>query len=217
MLDGVIHHGHVVLKVLIAPIGVDGFSEFFTVAGGAAGVGKENRVAVGGEELRQESKLGVVSPGGTAVRAEDGGVFLAGNVIEGLVDVAGDDCSILALEMDILAMGELELAHEVVIGVGDLSEFSIGAGDGEELIRAVDGGDLGDDVTGGGERVVVDHETAADGAGDLAAGDGDAADVLGAVIVGNEINGFAVGRETWSDADAIEGEGEDLGFAASRR
>jgi hypothetical protein len=35
-------------------------------------------------------------------------VFLAGNVIEGLVEVAGDDCSILAFEMDVLAVGELE-------------------------------------------------------------------------------------------------------------
>ena len=37
----------------------------------------------------------------------------------------------------------------------DLRDFSIG--DGEEFVGAVDGGDLGDEVAGGGERVVVDQ------------------------------------------------------------
>src|SRR5467141_3684442 len=67
LLDGVIHHGHVVLKVLVAPIGVDGFGVFLAVAGGAAGVRKEDGVAVGGVELREISKLGVIGPHGTAV------------------------------------------------------------------------------------------------------------------------------------------------------
>jgi len=96
-----------------------------------------------------------------------------------------------------------------------LREFSIGDGEGEEFVGTVDGGDLGDEVTSGGERVIVDHEAVGDGAGDLAAGDEDATDVLGAVVVGNEIDGFAVGREARSNTYAIEGERKDFGLAAS--
>src|SRR5712664_1851820 len=162
------------------------------------------------------SKLGVVSPYGTTVRAEDGGVFLAGDVIERPVEVAGDNRAVLAFEMDVLAVGEPELAHEVVVGVSNLRELALGGGRGdcEKFVGTVDGGDLGDEVAGGGERVVVDHETAGDGAGDLAAGDEDAADVLRAVVVGNEVNGFTVGREARCDADAIKGERKDFGLSA---
>src|SRR5206468_2298824 len=152
---------------------------------------------------------------GSTVGTEDAGVLLAGDVIEGLVEVAGDDRAVLAFEMDILAVGDLELAHEGVVGVGDLRELSIRDGEGEELVGAVDGGDLGDEVAGGGERVVVDHETAANGAGDLAAGDGDAADVLGAVVIGDEIDELAVGRKTRGDAHAVERESKNFGFAAN--
>src|SRR6266403_1259117 len=216
LLDGVIHHGHVVLKVLVAPIGIDGFGVFFAVARGSARIGKEDGVAVGGVELGEMSKFGVVSPYGTTVRAENGGVFLAGNVIEGFVEVAGDGDAVLTFEMDVLAVTELELAHERVVGVGNLRKFSLGGGrrDCEKFVGTVDGGDLGDEVAIGGERVVVDHETTGDGAGDFAAGYGDATDVLGAVVVGNEINGFAVGREARCDADAIKGERKDFGLAA---
>jgi len=91
----------------------------------------------------------------------------------------------------------LKLAHESIVGVGDLRKFSIGGrgGDSKELVGAVDGGDVGDEVTGWRERVVVDHETAANGAGDLPARDGDAADVLGAVVVGNEIMDLPSGEK----------------------
>src|ERR1700694_2503553 len=102
------------------------------------------------------SKLGVIGPDGTTVRAKDGRVFLAGGVVEGFGEVAGDDHAVFGFEMDVLAVGELELAHESIVGVGDLRDFSTGAGDGEELVGAVDGGDLGDEVAGGGERVVID-------------------------------------------------------------
>ncbi len=161
------------------------------------------------------SKLGVVSPDGTAVRAKDGGVFLAGDVIEGFVEVAGDDRAVFAFEMDVLAVGEFELAHEIVVGVSNLRELALGGGRGdcEKFVGTVDCGDPGDEVAGGGERVVVDHETTGDGAGDLAARSGDSAEVLGAVVVGNEIDGFAVRREARSNAYAIEGERKDFGLA----
>src|SRR5580698_2729988 len=51
LLDGVVDHGHVVLEVFVAPVSVDGFAEVLAVAGGTAGVRKEDGVAVGGVEL----------------------------------------------------------------------------------------------------------------------------------------------------------------------
>src|SRR6267378_4451283 len=162
-------------------------------------------------------ELGIVGPDRSAVRTKDGGVLLAQDVVEGFVEVAGDDRAVLALEMDVLAVRELKLTHEGIVGVRDLREFSLGGGRGkcEELVGAVDGGDLGDEVTGGSKRVIVDHEAAADGAGDLAAGDGDAADVLRAVVVGHEIDGFAVGRKTRGDTHTVERESKNFGFAAN--
>src|SRR6267378_7263373 len=49
--EGVIHHGHVVLKVLVAPIGVDRFGVLFAVARGAARAGKKDGVAIGSVKL----------------------------------------------------------------------------------------------------------------------------------------------------------------------
>jgi len=87
-------------------------------------------------------------------------------------------------------VSQFELAHQGVIGVGDSGKFA--AGNGEKLIGAVKGSDLGNDVAGFGERIVVDHETAGDGARDFSAGVRDAAEILGAIIVGNEIDEFAI-------------------------
>src|SRR5437879_2477435 len=49
--DGVVHHSHVVLKILVAPVGKNGFAEFLAVAGRASRIGKKDGVAVGGVEL----------------------------------------------------------------------------------------------------------------------------------------------------------------------
>src|SRR5580692_4408207 len=51
LVDGVVHHGHVVLEVFVAPVGVDGFRVVLAVAGRTARVGKEDGIAVGGVEL----------------------------------------------------------------------------------------------------------------------------------------------------------------------
>src|SRR6476661_5970909 len=53
LFQRVIHHRHVVLVVLVAPIGKDGLAEFLTVTGRAPGIGQEHGVAIGGEELRE--------------------------------------------------------------------------------------------------------------------------------------------------------------------
>src|SRR6266436_1251544 len=126
--DGVVHHSHIVLKVLVAPISPDGLGVVLAVAGGAARVREEHGVAVCCQKLGQVIEFGVISPDGTAMRTKDGGVLLAGDVIHGLVKVAGNSRAVLALEMDVLGVGELELAHEGVVGVGNADGLGVGSG-----------------------------------------------------------------------------------------
>src|SRR5713226_2808994 len=100
--DGVIRDGHVVLKILVAPIGEDGLAEFLAVAGGAARIGEEDNVAVCGEKLDLMVKLGVIRPNGTAVGKEESRILLARCVIERFVEITGDGGTVLALEVDVL-------------------------------------------------------------------------------------------------------------------
>src|SRR5260370_13760357 len=79
--DGVVHHGHVVLKVLVAPVRENGFSVVLAVAGGAARVWEEDGVTVGSEQLGQVIEFGVIGPDRAAVRTKDGGVPLAGDIV----------------------------------------------------------------------------------------------------------------------------------------
>ena len=67
------------------------------------------------------------------------------------------------------------------------------------------------------ERIRGHSEAAADGACDFPAGDGDAAEIFGAVIVRNEINGAALRGETRATDAAVEGEGQNLCFASGGR
>src|SRR6266571_2978324 len=102
--------------------------------------------------------------------------------------------------------------------MGDAYRLGVGGGrEGEEFVRSINGGDLRDEVSRFGERVVVDHQAASDGAGDFSAGSGDAADILRAVIVGDEIDELSVWREAGDCDHAIESQSEDLGFAAGGR
>src|SRR6202521_5118988 len=54
-------------------------------------------------------------------------------------------------------------------------------------------------------------------AGVSSARHGDAAEVLGAVVIGNEVDGLAVRGEARGADVAVKGQGEDLGFAAGSR
>src|SRR5713226_7234498 len=96
--DGLVDHGHIVLKVLVAPISPDGLGVVLAVAGGAARVREEHGVAVRGEELGQVIEFRVISPDRTAVRTKNSGVLFAEDVIHGLVKVAGNGRAVLALE-----------------------------------------------------------------------------------------------------------------------
>lgn len=160
-------------------------------------------------------ELGVISPNRAAVGNEESGVFLAGDVIERLIEVAGDLGAVLALEMDVLAVSKLELVEEGVVDVGDLGEFA--AGDGEEFVGTIDGGDLRGDVAGFGDGKGIDHEAAGNGASEVFATRRDAEKVLRAVVVGDEVDGLAVGRETRRADHAVEGKSEDFGWSAGGR
>src|SRR5690242_18681705 len=43
--NGIVHHGHVILIILVAPIGVNRSAELLAVAGGPARIRKQNGVA----------------------------------------------------------------------------------------------------------------------------------------------------------------------------
>jgi len=131
------------MEVFVAPVGKDGFAVVLAVAGGAAGVGEEDGVPVGGVELGQMGELGVVGPDGAAVGDKQSGIFFAGDVIKRLVEVAGDLGAVFGFEVDVFAVGEPELGEEGVVDVGDLGEFAVD--DCVDFVGAVDGGHLDGD------------------------------------------------------------------------
>ena len=125
--------------------------------------------------------------------------------------------------------GEAAALLDHVVRVQPLAQYAISEGDdwaaagqaaraaeAYALVGAIERGDLGDKVSGFGEGIVVDRNTAAEGPRDLAAGDGDAADVLSAVIVSDEVDELAVRGKARDGNHAIERKGQDLGLATSR-
>jgi len=75
------------LKILIAPIGKNGFAEFLAVAGRAARVGEEDGVAVGGVKLCEMVEGSGVLTDRAAVRIKQSGDLFAGRVIERFVEI----------------------------------------------------------------------------------------------------------------------------------
>ena len=55
-----------------------------------------------------------------------------------------------------------------------------------------------------GNRICVNHQAAADGTRDLTAADWNAAEILGAVIIGDEVNELAIRREARLGGDAVQ-------------
>src|SRR5580693_4204487 len=125
-------------------------------------------------------ELGVVGPLRAAVWDEESGVFLAGGVVEGFVEVAGDLGAVFRFEVDVFAVGELELGEEGVVDVGELGEFALSGK--VDFVGAVDGGHLDGDGTawdvarGAAANRIGTHEDGAwNGAGaefSVAKGDG---------------------------------------------
>lgn len=87
----------------------------------------------------------------------------------------------------------------------------------EQLIWTVDCCNLRDHATRFCERVVVHHETAAYGASNLSAIGRNVASILSAVVVGYEIDGFAVRRKTRNRSHAIETKRQHFGGSARGR
>src|SRR5450631_61369 len=138
-------------------------------------------------------KFGVIRPDWAAVRSKNRRNFLARRVIQRLVKISGYGGAVLAFEMHVFAVRDFQLRKERVVSVGNLREFA--AGNGEQLIGAIDGGDLGGDVSGFPDGVVVDHQAAANRPSNFASACGNTAKILRAIIVGDEIDEFSVRRK----------------------
>ena len=110
-------------------------AEILPVAGGTARVRKEDDVAVGGKKLRQMGELGVVGPYRPAVGTQKGRIFLSRDVVERLVEIAGDGGAVFALELDVFGRGEFDLRDECVVDVCDPGELAVR--DGEDFAGAV--------------------------------------------------------------------------------
>src|SRR5579859_1772358 len=159
-------------------------------------------------------KFGVVSPLGATVRDEKSRIPFAGDVIERFVEIAGDLSAIFAFEVDVFAVGKLELGEEGVVDVGELGKFSVD--ECVDFIGAVEGGDLGGDIAVGAvaDRVGTDHDAAREGASaKLTIAKIDLGQILRAVVINDEVDGFAIGREMGCVDVAVEGEGENFGGA----
>src|SRR6266436_2672903 len=212
---GVIDHGHVVLVVLISPIGKNGFAEFLAIAGRAARIGQKNRIAVGGVELREVVKRSGILADGTAVRIEQRGDFFAGSVIDGFVEIAGDGSAVLALEVNVVGLCEMELREESVVGFGEASQiFLIRKID---FVGSIEHADLRSDCAVFAERIRGYSQAAADGARDFTASDKNATETFCAVVVGNKVDGAAVGGETRSAHAAVECESQDFRLTTGGR
>src|SRR5207249_2251851 len=99
--NGVIDHSHVVLKILVAPVGKNGFAEFLAVAGRAARIGKKNGVTVGRVELREMVEGSGILADRSAMGIEQRGDFFAGSVVDRFVEISGDGSVVLAFEMNV--------------------------------------------------------------------------------------------------------------------
>src|SRR5205823_813542 len=100
----VIHHGDIILVVLVAPVGVNRSAEFLAIAGGAPRIGKKNCIAVRGIKLGQVIKGSGVLPHRAAVWIQQRRDFLAGCVIERFVQIASNGGAVLALEVDVVGL-----------------------------------------------------------------------------------------------------------------
>src|SRR5208337_3749599 len=102
-----------------------------------------------------------------------------------------------------------------VVQVGEPCQFS--ARQGENLVR-VDGiRDRRCERAVLREGVTVYREPPAHWPGDLAVGQTHLAEVLRAVVIGDEVDGLAVRGEARERGKAVKGAGQDLGFTASGR
>jgi hypothetical protein len=111
-------------------------------------------------------------------------------------------------------LSETKLGKERVIRLGDAGWLLGVVREKEDFVGAVDGGDLRGDRTVFGEGIVPDHQAAADWAGDFSASDGNAAEILRAVVFGSEVEETAVGGKARAVNAAIKGASKNIGLPA---
>src|SRR5690348_8539426 len=158
------------------------------------------------------AEFSVVRPDGAAVRTQERRIFFARNISKRLVKVAGNCGAVFAFEMDVLAMRNFELGEEGIVRVSDLSKLS--AGNGEEFVGPIDRGELDDYPAVGINGVAVYHAAPGNKTCEILTCDRDPEKVLCTVVVGDEVDGFAI-RSVARGADhAIQRQSQDFGGAA---
>src|SRR5690242_6781649 len=158
------------------------------------------------------AEFSVVRPNGAAVRTQERRIFFSRDISKRLVKIAGNCGAVFAFEMDVLAMRGFELGEESVVGVRDLSKLS--AGNSEEFVGPIDRGELDNYPAGGINGVAVYHAAPGNKTCEILACDRDPEKVLRTVVIGYEVNGFAI-RSVARGADhAIQRQSQDLGGAA---
>ena len=134
--------------------------------------------------------------------------------------------AVFGFKVDVFAAGELELGEKGIVDVGELGVLAV---NDEELVGAVNGGDLGDYgvYRAGADGIAIYGARAGVLGGGHCLGprrrrrfrrfEVNRLEDHSAVIVSDEIDEFAVGREMGIGDHPVEGEGEDFGRAASGR
>src|ERR1700676_2836395 len=125
--------------------------------------------------------------------SEDGGVFFSGSVVERLVEVTVNGGAVLAFELNVFGLDELELGHDGVVGLGEASELVARGGLRVNFAGAVGHVDLDGDVAILRYGIGVEGEAGGNRAGDFAACQGDAAEILCAIVIGDEVDRVPVG------------------------
>src|SRR5258708_5793695 len=153
---------------------------------------------------------------GPAVGIQQSWDSLPDCVIEGFVEVAGDLRSILALEVDVFGLRQLELRDQRVVCFGEARRFPAATREEVDFVGAVEKADLSGDDAVFAKRIRSHVETAANGARDLPARNCDAAEILRAIIFGDEIDGAAIGGKARPVHAAVKCGSENLLCAAYR-
>ena len=78
-------------------------------------------------------ELRVVGPNRSAVRPQNRRIFFAGCVVNRLVHVAGNGGSVLALEVNVFPLRELQLCKMFVVRARDAGQLA--AGHGKNFVR----------------------------------------------------------------------------------
>src|SRR5437879_885820 len=91
-------------------------------------------------------EFGVVGPDGSAVRVEDGGIFLGGRELERVIEITVNVGAVFAFELVVFGLDQLELGNDRVIRFSKASGLVGGRGLEVDLGGAIGHVDQGGDV-----------------------------------------------------------------------